>query len=72
MENERHRSPASVKTKCNGLDIDSKSLEFAIRNIQRNNLQSPITLLQTVADDPLLPLNFFHLERYLSYKTGVT
>ncbi len=36
-------------------DIDAKSLDFAKRNIELNNLDSRITILPTTPDDPLIP-----------------
>ncbi|KAK1723627.1 hypothetical protein CaCOL14_007220 [Colletotrichum acutatum] len=37
-------------------DIDSKSLQFAQRNVELNNLQSRISVIARVPQDPIMPL----------------
>jgi 23S rRNA (adenine1618-N6)-methyltransferase len=39
-------------------------LYFARQNVQANELQERVTLLQTKVDDPLLPLDQIHFEKY--------
>lgn len=38
-------------------DIDKKSLEYARKNIQLNNLESQVKLVLVNPKDPLLPLD---------------
>ena len=44
-------------------DIDEKNMTYAKRNILQNNLKSRIRPLQTNANDPLIHLDAFSLER---------
>ena len=45
-------------------DVDTKNVEYAKRNIVSNNLKHRIRPLQTVADEPLIPLDKLGLEKY--------
>ena len=53
----------------NEQDIDDKSIQFALDNVQRNNLQSRIKILPTLKDGPLLPLDLFQIEKYQTSAT---
>ena len=55
-------------SESNVLDIDAKSIQFAIKNVAMNNLQSRIQILTTVKEGPLLPLNLFQIDRYTPVK----
>src|SRR5438270_6317363 len=69
MENVRHRSfPPKrelIEIKLINLDIDTKSLEYASKNIISNSLDNRIVLQQTIPEDPLLPLNILQISKYL-------
>jgi RNA methyltransferase len=52
----------------NVLDIDKKSIQYAIKNVAMNNLQSRIQILTTIKEGPLLPLNLFQIDRYTTIK----
>ena len=46
-------------------DIDDKNLEYAERNIERNNLAKRIKLLPRKAEQPLIPLDELGIEKYV-------
>ncbi|KAH8594405.1 DUF890 domain protein [Bisporella sp. PMI_857] len=43
-------------------DVDDRSIEFAVKNIQDNRLQNRVRVLQTKPAGPLLPLDAFSID----------
>ena len=45
-------------------EIDSKSIQSAIKNVNLNNLQSRIRILSTLPEGLLLPLDLLQISQY--------
>ncbi|KAI9868781.1 MAG: hypothetical protein M1813_004632 [Trichoglossum hirsutum] len=47
-------------------DIDEKNLEYALKNVACNNLETRIKVTRSTPSGPLIPLDNLQLERYAS------